>query len=582
MNGAKNQSGTMSGALAALFLLSAFSLLVLPVLPALAGEPGAAAASFLKFAPGPRGTGMGEAYTSVAGDAYAAWWNPAGLAAVEVPEAAAAYNASFQDVAHQYLSVAYPLRYGSTLGLNVNRLTVAPFQGYDAVGNKTREIESSAMSVGAVYARTLLKDEIERPVFSVGLGLKTVAETLDSAGASTFAADLGALYYLRPEKYWMKKVPAQELRLALAVRNLGPGLAFDKESFPLPASVTLGASWISHPWGAHTLTLALDNTLAADDSHTLNLGAEYFMYQLLSFRAGFRTGQEIGPGFRLGVGFKLSFADLDYSMSPFGELGAMHKAGLTMRFGMPAAGAPLAGRVARVEGGKVLAKTETLEKLDLFARDYLALAEKDLAARRYLAALDNLGKAFNLEPRLREGDWGGREQRLRQLSRNLRFREDAALERAFSAAGEQAAAAHEAVEAYVQGRELKALLLAHAARGADIRGPAVFEGLLYTLAELTRSSIRRDEILPRTALVKEKLRKSARHFYTQQFDLAAKECEEAVLLDEKNHIAWTRLGSAYFMLGDKAKAREAYTRVLELRPDDAITREFMRSQGWRQ
>jgi len=575
MEHAKCQGKIPAGGLAALFLVCAC------VLSALAGDPGTSAAAFLKFAPSPRGTGMGEAYSSVTGDAYAAWWNPAGMAAIEVPEVAATYNASFQDVSHQYISIAYPLRYGSTMGLNVNRLTVAPFQGYDATGRKTKEVESEAMSIGAVYARTLMKDEIERPVFSVGLGLKTVSETLDTAEASTFAADLGALYYIRPDRYWMKKVPAQELRLALAVRNLGPGMTFDKVAFPLPTSVTLGTSWISHPWGAHALTLALDNTIAADDKHSLNLGAEYFMYQLLSFRAGFRTGQEIGSGFRLGVGFRLSFADLDYSMSPFGELGSMHKVGLTMRFGTPAAGAPLAGRTARVEGGKLLAKTEKMEELELFAKDYLTLAEKDLGARRYVSAIDNLNKAFNLEPRLREGDWGGKEKLLHQLSRNLRFREDASLEKAFSSGTEQSDLAHEAVTAYAQGLELKALLLAHAARGTDVRGPAVFEGLLYTLSELTRNNVRRDEILPLTALIKEKLRKSVRYFYVQRFDMAAKECEEAVMIDERNHIGWTRLGSAYFMMGDKVKAKQAYGKALELRPDDAVTRQFMQSQGWR-
>ena len=135
-----------------------------------AGDAGSSSASFLKFSPSPRGTGMGEAYTSISEDAYSAWWNPAGLGSVEGPELAATYNDSMQDVINQYLSAAYPVRYGATLNFNVSRLSVAPFQGYDAQGVKDGKVESSDISVGVAYGQALLKDEIERPVLNVCRG----------------------------------------------------------------------------------------------------------------------------------------------------------------------------------------------------------------------------------------------------------------------------------------------------------------------------------------------------------------------------------------------------------------------------
>ena len=132
--------------------------------PASSGDAGSSAASFLKFSPSPRGTGMGESYTSITEDAYSAWWNPAGLAGVEGPELAATYNASMEDVTTQYLAAAYPVRYGSTFGFNITRLSVAPFQGYDAQGTKSSKVESSDIAVGGAYGRSMIKDEIERPV----------------------------------------------------------------------------------------------------------------------------------------------------------------------------------------------------------------------------------------------------------------------------------------------------------------------------------------------------------------------------------------------------------------------------------
>ena len=549
--------------------------------PVSAGAPGTAAASFLKFAPSPRATAMGESYASVTEDAYAAYWNPAGLGSLEQAELAVTYNASFQDVTHQYVSMAFPMTYGSTLDINITRLTVAPFQGYDATSAETSKVQSTDMAIGFAYGRTLVKDEIERPVFNVGVNMKTINETLDNISANTFAADLGAIYYLRPNNYWMQTVQAQEFRFALTARNLGAGLKFDKVTSPLPMSATLGSSWLSHPYGSSTLILSMDNTISNDDKYSINLGGEYVAFQLLSFRAGFKTGQTIGSGARFGVGFKLSFVDLDYSMSPFGDLGAMHKIGMTIKFGRSSARAPLAGASQRVVNAKLIAKKEKIEKLQVFAGDFVELAKRDLDERQYVSAATDLNKAFNLEPELKAGEWGDKSGRLAAIIKDLRFKDVPALKEVFMKDSEQANVANESIMAYINGDDLKAFLLAHAAWGADIHGEAVFEDLLMTMGRLTRNSVRREEILSKTALVKEKLRKAAKYFYIQQFNMAVKECEEVVLLDDINSVAWTRLGSAYFMLGDRDKARKAYARALELNPNDKVNRQFMEAQGWK-
>lgn len=549
--------------------------------PANSGDAGASAASFLKFSPSPRGTGMGEAYTSITEDAYSAWWNPAGLAGVEGPELAATYNDSMEDVTNQYLSVAYPMRYGSTLGLNITRLGMAPFQGYDAQGTKISKVESSDIAVGGAYGRSLLKDEIERSVLNVGAGVKLISEKLDKAAANTAALDLGAVYYIRPANYWLSKAPAQEFRVAMVIRNIGPGLKFDKRTSPLPMAATLGGSWHSHPGGSASLILSLDQTYANDEKYYAAFGAEYVAFQLLSLRAGYRTGQAIGSGLRVGVGFRLSIMDIDYSMSPYGDLGSMHKLGVSMRLGPPVARQPGAARTKRVQNAKLVAPKESIEKLEMFANDFLELARKDLAARKYVSADGSINKAFNLEPGLKEGEWGVRQKRLAAVIAGLKLANIPAREQILLNGTEQSSVGAEAIAAYIEGKDLKGLLLAHAALGADMRGDAVFEELLYMMSDLVKIHVRREEILPKEALIKEKLRKAAKGFYIKQFDVAAKECEEVAVLDEENPVAWTRLGSAYYMLGDKEKAKKAYQKALELDPNDLVTGMFMDAQGWR-
>lgn len=523
---------------------------------------------------------MGEAYTAVSEDAYSTYWNPAGLASVEAPSLAATYNASFEDVTHQYIAGVYPLRFGSVAGITISRLGVGAFQGYDAQGLKTSSVESSDLAVGGVYGRTIYKDEIERPLLNVGAGVKLIREKLDTVSANTAALDLGAVYYIRPARYWVEKIQAQEFRIGFALRNLGPGLTFDRETAQLPLSATLGGAWLSHPGGNSSFVLSLDQTVSRGEGYYAAIGADYCAFQLVSFRAGYRTGQDIGSGVRFGLGLKLSVAEVDYSMSPFGELGAMHKIGVSMRLGQAVARQPLAGRTGRVGKAKLIAPKERIEQLGIFARDFLALAEKDLAARRYVSALENIGRAFNLEPELKAGDWGWKEKRLSGIVEGLRLEGEPERERRLAESGTQADLGSEAIMAYIGGSNLKALLLAHAAWGTDMRSGPLYEELLNLLGRLTDMKVRPAEILSFEALVKEKLRKAAEGFYARKFDSAARECEEASLLDEKNPYVWTRLGSAYFMMGDTGRARSAYQKALELNPEDQITRKFMEMQGW--
>ncbi|MDO8806603.1 MAG: PorV/PorQ family protein [Elusimicrobiota bacterium] len=547
--------------------------------PVFSGDAGSASASFLKFSPSPRGSGMGEAYTSITEDAYSAWWNPAGLAGVEGPELAATYNASMQEVTNQYLSVAYPARYGSTFGFNFTRLSVAPFQGYDAEGTKIGKVESSDLAVGGAYGRTLIKDEIERPVLNVGAGLKVISEKLDTASANTAALDLGAVYFIRPANYWMNKTPGQEFRVALAVRNIGPGLKFDRRTSPLPLSATVGGSWHTHPGGSASLIFSLDQTYSKDEKYYAAFGAEYVAFQLLSLRAGYRTGQAIGSGLRIGVGFRLSIMDIDYSMSPYGDLGAMHKLGVSMRLGAPVTG-QAGGKTQRVQSGKLMAPKETIEQLKVFANDFLELARKDLADRKYISADENINKAFNLEPGLKDGEWGNKQRRLAAVVNGLKLRDIPSREQTLSKNTEQSNVGAEAIAAYLDGKDLKAFLLTHAALGTNMRGDPLFEELLYIMSDFVKIHVRREEILPRETLIKEKLKKASKGFYIQQFDTAAKECEEVTVLDEMNPVAWTRLGSAYYMMGDKDKAKAAYQRALELNPNDPVTKKFLADQGW--
>ena len=93
----------------------ALSLVIVAVYPVSAQSE--AGAIFLLIAPGARAGGMGEAQTAVANDAYASYWNPAGLGFLDGRELALMHVNWLPGLADDlyYEFLAYRKRY-PTLG----------------------------------------------------------------------------------------------------------------------------------------------------------------------------------------------------------------------------------------------------------------------------------------------------------------------------------------------------------------------------------------------------------------------------------------------------------------------------------
>src|SRR5437868_6492711 len=63
---------------------------------------GTSGGQFLRVGVGARAPGMGGAFSPVADDATAIYWNPAGLAMLEKKEVSVSYNAYFKDTSSQF------------------------------------------------------------------------------------------------------------------------------------------------------------------------------------------------------------------------------------------------------------------------------------------------------------------------------------------------------------------------------------------------------------------------------------------------------------------------------------------------
>ncbi len=93
-------------------------------------------ASFLNIGVGARALGMGGAYTALADDANALYWNAAGLSRLEKREFTASHAEMYESTRLDYLAYAHPTSQG-TFAAALTYLTQGTIDGRDSLGRTT-------------------------------------------------------------------------------------------------------------------------------------------------------------------------------------------------------------------------------------------------------------------------------------------------------------------------------------------------------------------------------------------------------------------------------------------------------------
>ena len=207
--------------------LATLSLLLFLALPGLAWAQGAAgqAGEFLRTGVGPKALGMGRAFTGVADDASALYWNPAGMGALSTIGGTFMFVhiPTTEDASLNYLAGAIPLTLFFTnseshspwvkavqelkLGLGVLWHSLGEFPFYDEEGRSVTNPSASTISQSAVYlsAAYPLTDLVGRiPAGGVlrylrgelemGLTAKLIRQDLFGSGGGATSLDLGFRY----------------------------------------------------------------------------------------------------------------------------------------------------------------------------------------------------------------------------------------------------------------------------------------------------------------------------------------------------------------------------------------------------
>lgn len=293
---------------------------------------GTTSASFLKLGVGARALAMGGAFTAVAGDPYAVYWNPAGLAYLEDEKNLSFFhNEYFQGLGQEFLSYTAPHKRGGAWSLGLNYFYSAkdlerrsgvyeddPLSPISPVEGKFGAYD---LAFSAAYGRELRRD------LALGGAVKVIRQSIDKESGSTAALDLGLLHNFTRN--------GSVYTAGFAVQNLGPGIKLVSKSYPLPLTFKAGLSRRLSDAGG---LLSFEADKPIDNYPSFILGVEYPLTGRMALRSGYRyrlKGNELGAwsGFSAGAGVAFDRLTFDYAFTPFGVLGNSHRFSINMRFG---------------------------------------------------------------------------------------------------------------------------------------------------------------------------------------------------------------------------------------------------------
>ncbi|MFH1198173.1 MAG: PorV/PorQ family protein [bacterium] len=328
-------------------------LLLLIAMPSFAqsvSKVGTTAGGFLGIDVGPRGNGMGGAYVSVANDATAMYWNPAGIAKIKNFQATFSNTNWIADLSFNYAGAVLSLGNLGTVGVSATFLTMDQMERTTIANpDGTGEMfDAGCYAVGLSYARDLTEQ------FSIGFNVKFVNERMYHSNANGFALDVGALFDtqfhglklgMSITNYGTKmQLDGQDLQIQYDIdpsvsgnnSNINAKLATDK--FDLPLMFRVGVSMdVLKGLANSNLILSVDALHPSDDVEYVNLGGEWVFMDMFSLRAGYKQlfAEDSEQGLNFGGGVKYTTFDtttlyFDYSYVDFGVFDAVHTFSLSL------------------------------------------------------------------------------------------------------------------------------------------------------------------------------------------------------------------------------------------------------------
>jgi hypothetical protein len=288
--------------------------------------------TFMRIGVGARPVGMGGAYTALADDANALFWNPAGLALAPVFSGSVTMMKLLQSVSYASAGLVAPLGHGLAAGCAGGYLSASDVRR-DELGQEVGTFGLSDFVIGPGIAWQPL------PGLGVGVGTKYVGSRIDSFRAYAVSFDGGAIY--QPIRYFT---------VGASLLHVGPPRRFIAEWEYPPVNLRTGVA-VNVPFAENYLVVASDLSVYPDFAPALSVGAELYLRlggsstgQAISLRCGYQSDSHLGTwsGLSFGIGYDYELSrnlslGLDVVYLSYGLLGDSERASVGLRFSPGAA-----------------------------------------------------------------------------------------------------------------------------------------------------------------------------------------------------------------------------------------------------
>jgi hypothetical protein len=287
---------------------------------------GTAAMDFLNLGVGARAMAMGGAYTGVAEDASACYWNPAGL--IQISKFSATFmRANYvADITYQYAAYAQRLSPYSVIGVSALMTDIGSIDHSDINGTTNGQFNPRDQAYSLTYSRAILELSDKDHDVAIGVSGRYISSKIMET-ADAYGVDVGVMgFYFAEMPY----------RLGVVVQNLGRGPKFDTEYNSLPLKVRMGGSL--SPF--RNFLASSDVVFPKGGQYYFTLGSELLVTPSENAKVRLRAGlnsQQIKitggtSGLSLGAGVAFQLFNIDYAYVSMGELGYTHRFSLSFDF----------------------------------------------------------------------------------------------------------------------------------------------------------------------------------------------------------------------------------------------------------
>lgn len=251
-----------------------------------AGQPGA----FLRFGAGARALALGGAFSAIADDPSAGYWNAAGLSQLNRIHFSATHYRMALDRTHNFIGGALPLSSASTIGLSWIGLGVSGIEA--RTGNSAQPDYIFSNNHNALLLSFAQKIN---PYLSLGLNIKGLYQKLASIDAYGLGFDAALLVR-----------PIDNVRLGFSVQDIRSSVKWStglSETVPLTYRGGIALNIVEN------LILAFDAYKIGKDDPGFAWGVEYKALDLMPIRVGYSE-----QGIAAGAGVNVPLQSMDLSV----------------------------------------------------------------------------------------------------------------------------------------------------------------------------------------------------------------------------------------------------------------------------